>query len=82
MMLIYIPSCDIPPVLRCSWPRVVLLVQEPPADCWMHGDLDQFVAFVHSAIAEGKLRPDPLIPIQVAPCRKAVELARKRFLDG
>lgn len=56
--------------------------QEPPSGCWSYAELMPYLDFVRGAIQSGKFKLDPLVPIQLEPCRHAAELARKRALSG
>ena len=47
--------------------------KEPPVGIWEYADLGPVVAFVESAIAQGKLKRDPLIPVQVAPSKEVFD---------
>ena len=44
-------------------------VWEDPGECWSHAQLDGFLQLLQLAKKSGKYVPDPLIPLQVAPCR-------------
>lgn len=47
---------------------------------WQYAGLDPLLDFIKKAIAEGHYKPDPLIPVQITPCLKAVENAKARYL--
>lgn len=53
--------------------------QDPPACVWDHADLEPLVIFIQDAIREKKLRPDPLVPVQVTPSREVFEQVRARW---
>ena len=47
-----------------------------------HAELDSLLSFIKKAIAEGRYLPDPLVPVQITPCLKAVERAKARYLTS
>lgn len=49
------------------------LSQEPPSGIWDHANLEPVVAFVEKAIRQGKLKRDPLIPVQIAPSKEVFD---------
>ena len=53
--------------------------QEPPAGLWKHACLEDAVAFVRKAVAQGQFQPDALVPIQIEPCKAAFERVRARW---
>lgn len=55
--------------------------QEPPAGCWSFAELQPFLDFINVATQSGQFSPDPLIPVQIEPCRRVAMLAVKRALD-
>ncbi len=56
--------------------------EAPPTGAWMFAGLEPFVQLVRDAVRDGKLKVDPLVPIQVEPCPRAAKLATQRFLEG
>ena len=53
--------------------------QEPPSGMWQHANLEPLVALVESAIKQGRLSRDPLIPIQITPSKEVFENVRARW---
>ena len=47
--------------------------KEPPVGIWDYADLGPVVAFVEVAIKQGKLKHDPLIPVQIAPSKEVFD---------
>jgi len=48
--------------------------QEPPAGAdWKYAELEPLVSFINQAIGEGRFKPDPLIPVQISPCRQTYQ---------
>ena len=70
--------------LSLSWsyniPVFLAPFQEPPEQCWAHAQLEPFLEFVNEAIRSGRLKPDPLVPVQIEPSARVAELARQRAL--
>ena len=56
-----------------------LVLKEPPLGLWDRADLRPVVAFLEHVISQGKLRRDPLVPVQIAPSREVFERARARW---
>ncbi|CAK9081892.1 unnamed protein product [Durusdinium trenchii] len=53
--------------------------REPPLGLWDRADLRPVVAFLEHVISQGKLRRDPLVPVQIAPSREVFERVRARW---
>ena len=54
----------------------------PSPDIWRHADLEPLVRFIQRAIDDGVFQPDPLVPVQIEPCERAVYKARTRYLGS
>lgn len=46
---------------------------------WKHAGLEPVVVFIQKAIEQGQFRPDPLVPVQVEPCKAIFERVRARW---
>ena len=54
----------------------------PSPDIWRHADLEPLVQFIQCAIDDGSFQPDPLVPVQIESCGRAVYKARDRYLGS
>ena len=52
----------------------------PPPDMWQQAGLESMLSFIGHAIKNGEFKPDPLVPVQIAPNQEVIALVRSRYL--
>ena len=55
------------------------MTQDPPADLWSRGGLDEMASLLSVAAAEGRFLPDPLIPFETTASRDVFETYRRHL---
>jgi hypothetical protein len=49
---------------------------------WGRAGLEPVVQLLSCALREGRYKPDPLVPLQIEPCKKVFENVKRRWEKG